>query len=310
MRLAPIPLFYFKTPSIGIEYADRSASLTHANKKAIDACRYYAALIIGAINGFNKEQILDKNFYLTNKTWFGEQSLHEDIRIIAEGSFKRKGGYQDGIRGKGYVVNALEAALWAFWSDEGSFEKGALAAVNLGDDTDTTAAIYGQLAGAYYGYKQIPQEWRDKLYAHNLLVCMGEWIHFQGYRRGLEHLEYQHAIAISQQQNEQQTVSTSVASLSDHSKTDEDNDTFNKNIPYSKQISTNNESKSKPHLTRATSLDSAANTSTNRVVSPKDVHPELTNFKLSRKTEPNDEFTRTTHEHAFYRNRSNQKDFQ
>ena len=83
----------------------------------------------------------------------------KEIEAIAEGSFKKTGGYKDGIRGKGYIVNALEAALWAFWSDDNSFEKGALAAVNLGDDTDTTAAIYGQLAGAYYGYKTLPEKW-------------------------------------------------------------------------------------------------------------------------------------------------------
>ncbi|CAF5131971.1 unnamed protein product, partial [Rotaria sp. Silwood1] len=80
-----------------------------------------------------------------------------EIKRIAEGSYQKKGGYKDGIRGKGYIVNALEAALWAFWSDNDSFEQGVLAAVNLGDDTDTTAAIYGQLAGAYYGYKNLPK---------------------------------------------------------------------------------------------------------------------------------------------------------
>ena len=76
---------------------------------------------------------------------------------IAKGSYKRRGGYAEGIRGGGYIVNALNAALWAFWSEE-DFEKGALAAVNLGDDTDTTAAIYGQLAGTYYGYNHLPKK--------------------------------------------------------------------------------------------------------------------------------------------------------
>jgi len=60
------------------------------------------------------------------------------------------------------VVDSLEAALWAFHRSD-SFEAGALAAVNLGDDADTTGAVYGQLAGAFYGVGRIPEHWLDKL---------------------------------------------------------------------------------------------------------------------------------------------------
>ncbi|CAF4886515.1 unnamed protein product, partial [Rotaria sp. Silwood2] len=83
-------------------------------------------------------------------------------------------------RGKRYIVNALEAALWAFWSDGNSFERGALAAVNLGDDTDTTAAIYGQLAGAYYGYKKLPQHWLQHIYAKKFMLNLSSWITYEG----------------------------------------------------------------------------------------------------------------------------------
>ena len=67
-----------------------------------------------------------------------------------------------GIRGTGYVVDALEAALWAFWNS-GSYAEGALKAIKLGDDADTTGAIHGQLADAYYGVKVIPREWCYKI---------------------------------------------------------------------------------------------------------------------------------------------------
>ena len=85
------------------------------------------------------------------------------------------------IQGSGYVVKALEAALWAFHRST-SFRDGCLRAANLGDDADTTAAIYGQLAGAYYGESSIPVEWRVKLarreliesYADKLLLLAGE----------------------------------------------------------------------------------------------------------------------------------------
>ncbi|UJR38829.1 hypothetical protein I4U23_031494 [Adineta vaga] len=115
MRLTLVPLFFYKYPELEVEYAGRSARLTHGDDKTVDACRYYAALIVAA------------------------------------------GGYDDGIRGK--------------WH-------GALATVNLRDDTDTTAAIYGQLAGAYYGYRKLPKIWLKKLYAYDLLVCVGEWLCF------------------------------------------------------------------------------------------------------------------------------------
>ena len=97
------------------------------------------------------------------------------------GSFKKLGGYDDGIRGKGYIVAALQAALWAFWSTN-SFGEGALAAVNLGDDTDTTAAIYGQLAGAVYGYKSLPPHWLEHAYAKKFILTLSKWIAFEGER--------------------------------------------------------------------------------------------------------------------------------
>ncbi|HSJ25980.1 MAG TPA: ADP-ribosylglycohydrolase family protein [Longimicrobiales bacterium] len=66
------------------------------------------------------------------------------------------------VRGSGFCVDALEAALWAFHHGT-DFRSGAFLAVNLGDDADTTGAIYGQLAGAYYGESGIPAEWLDRL---------------------------------------------------------------------------------------------------------------------------------------------------
>ncbi|CAF4450043.1 unnamed protein product, partial [Rotaria sp. Silwood2] len=72
------------------------------------------------------------------------------------------------------------AALWAFWSDNGDFEKGVLAVVNLGDDTDTTAAIYGQLAGAYYGYEKLPKKWVEQVYAKTLISGLSKWMVYEG----------------------------------------------------------------------------------------------------------------------------------
>lgn len=180
MRLAPVPLFFFRDPVKAVQYAGISGTITHGDVKAADACRLYAALIVAAVRGESKEKITKNSFYATHKIWFGSEPLHDDIRTIAEGSYKQPRGYEGGIRGKGYIVDALKAALWAFWSDEDSFEKGVLKAINLGDDTDTTAAIYGQLAGACYGYQELPKKWSKCLYGKNYIKCLSKWILVEG----------------------------------------------------------------------------------------------------------------------------------
>ena len=85
---------------------------------------------------------------------------------VAGGSFKRKGPPE--VRGSGYVIHTLEAALWAFHTTD-TFRDGALKVVNLGEDADTTGAVYGQIAGAFYGEDGIPAEWRAKLAMRELI---------------------------------------------------------------------------------------------------------------------------------------------
>jgi ADP-ribosyl-[dinitrogen reductase] hydrolase len=182
MRLAPVPLFFYQHPTYAVKYSGQSGELTHGDPKAYDACRYYGALIVAAVEGTSKDELLDDNFYDKKRHWFTDKPLHPDIEKIARGSYKKKGGYADCIKGNGYIVNALEAALWAFWSDKNSFKEGVLAAVNLGDDTDTTAAIYGQLAGAYYGYKNLPKPWTEQVYAKDFIAHLSRWIVYEGMR--------------------------------------------------------------------------------------------------------------------------------
>jgi ADP-ribosyl-[dinitrogen reductase] hydrolase len=97
--------------------------------------------------------------------------LHPKVAAVAAGSFLSR--EPPAIRGRGYVVDALEAALWAFRSTR-SFRDGVLAAVNLGDDADTTAAIYGQLGGAVYGLDGIPRGWRERVVMGDALVAMAD----------------------------------------------------------------------------------------------------------------------------------------
>lgn len=170
MRLAPVPLAFATKPGVAIERAADSSRTTHAAEECVDACRYYAGLIVGAVQGLGKDELLSASWSPVANLW-SEQSLSPKIAKIAAGSFKER--MPPAIRGLGYVVPSLEAALWAFFRSD-SFRNGALLAVNLGDDADTTGAIYGQLAGAYYGDAGIPEEWRQQLALRDLIESFSE----------------------------------------------------------------------------------------------------------------------------------------
>ena len=62
------------------------------------------------------------------------------------------------VNNSGWAVSTLDAALWAFNTTE-SFEEGLIVAVNLGGDSDSIGAVFGQIAGAYYGFDSIPERW-------------------------------------------------------------------------------------------------------------------------------------------------------
>ncbi len=159
MRLAPVPLFFAKNPEEAMERSGESSRTTHGAPSAVDACRYLGALIVGAVRGASKDELLSDRFTPVPDYW-ERRPLVSEIRDVASGSFKRK--EPPAIRGTGYVVQSLEAALWAFHRGS-TFEEGCLLAVNLGEDADTTGAVYGQIAGAYYGWERIPRQWSQKI---------------------------------------------------------------------------------------------------------------------------------------------------
>lgn len=164
MRLAPVPLAFANNPEQAINLAAASSRTTHAACEAVDACRYLAALLVGALQGVPKDKLLANRYSPLTTGW--PTSFSETITAIAAGSFKEKN--PPAIRGTGYVVASLEAALWAFYHSR-SFAHGALLAANLGEDADTTAAVYGQLAGAYYGAADIPADWLATLYQQDYI---------------------------------------------------------------------------------------------------------------------------------------------
>jgi ADP-ribosylglycohydrolase len=173
MRLAPVPLAFVPHPRKAIELAGESSRTTHGARACVDACRYFAALIVGAALGTSKAELLSEAYSPEPRLW-DEAPLAPEIACIAGGSFKRRNPPE--IRGTGYVVESLEAALWAFHRTE-SFRDGCLLAVNLGDDADTTGAVYGQLAGAYYGAEGIPPEWTAKVALRTTIEQFADRLH-------------------------------------------------------------------------------------------------------------------------------------
>jgi ADP-ribosylglycohydrolase len=170
MRLAPVPLFFAQNPEDAIAFSGESSRTTHGAATAIDACRYLGALLVGAVNGASRDELLSP-YYSPIPNYWQENRLVDEIDAIAAGAFKHRQPPE--IKGSGYVVASLEAALWAFYHSQ-SFEEGCLLAVNLGDDADTTGAVYGQLAGAFYGDWGIPQSWRDRLAYRDLIASFAE----------------------------------------------------------------------------------------------------------------------------------------
>ncbi|TQV87990.1 ADP-ribosylglycohydrolase family protein [Aliikangiella coralliicola] len=151
MRLAPIPIFYHNNFDDAIHYAGESSRTTHGAAECIESCQLFTAMILRAFSSQDKRKILIES---------GFKPYEPKVINLANGSFLTK-SYEE-LTGSGYVIESLESALWCFYHSN-SFEEAILLAANIGNDADTTAAICGQIAGAYYGLDGIPQHWKSRL---------------------------------------------------------------------------------------------------------------------------------------------------
>jgi ADP-ribosyl-[dinitrogen reductase] hydrolase len=166
MRLAPVAMAYARQPREAVRLAALSSQTTHGAEEAVDSCRYFAGLLVGALQGESMERLLADHYAPVSGLW-QENPLSPTIAEVASGSFNV--GEPPTIRATGYVVKTLEAALWAFQRGT-TFQQAVLLAVNLGDDADTVGAICGQLAGAFYGEKAIPRLWLEPLAMREKIV--------------------------------------------------------------------------------------------------------------------------------------------
>lgn len=151
MRLAPVAMFFAPNVDTAWLQAGESTRTTHGALEAIECSRLFALQLRAALQGQSKAAIL---------ATMPLEPLSEKVAALARGDYTTKP--REHIEGSGYCVESLEAALWCFAHTD-SFEQAVLAAANLGDDADTTAAICGQLAGAFYGAGAIPAGWLEKL---------------------------------------------------------------------------------------------------------------------------------------------------
>jgi ADP-ribosyl-[dinitrogen reductase] hydrolase len=152
MRLAPVPMFFLPDAQAAVRFSAESSRTTHAATECLDSCRLLADALVRALEGYSKGEVL----FAEHARMYGA----ERIVSLGRGDYRTKQEHE--IRGTGYVVDCLEAALWCFLHSD-SFEAAILKAVNLGDDADTTGAVCGQVAGAFYGASGIPQRWLERL---------------------------------------------------------------------------------------------------------------------------------------------------
>ncbi len=161
IRHAPVAIFRRKSFIDGWRDASIQSMSTHCAPESIDCCQYINVILHYLLNGFGKDEA-----FSPHKIPFLVRVL-----IINAGEYKEK--HRDQIRSSGYVIDTLEAALWAVWHTD-NFKDAILLAANLADDADSVAATAAQLAGALYGLSGIPAEWVDKIVDKDRILSMAE----------------------------------------------------------------------------------------------------------------------------------------
>ncbi|MDO3411073.1 ADP-ribosylglycohydrolase family protein [Saccharibacillus sp. CPCC 101409] len=160
MRILPLAFYTYGMPA---EERDRLvgevSSITHRHPRSLLACHIYVETAQRLLDGRSAEQAYREAAAAIPERFAGHAELRAYERVLGGRLAELK---RDEIRSSGYVVDTLEAALWCVLTTD-NYRAAALKAVNLGEDTDTTAAVAGGLAGILYGEAGIPREWLAKL---------------------------------------------------------------------------------------------------------------------------------------------------
>ena len=161
-RVAPTVMYFFADAPAAIAKAAEASRITAQSPVVLDCVRLFAAMIHLALSGRDRATLLRpaRELWMTATT-------RAEVLAVYEGSYARRNPPE--ITGGGGILQALEAALWAFHGSE-TFREGALKAANLGRDSDVVAAAYGQIAGAYHGVSAIPGIWRNSLMKQEVII--------------------------------------------------------------------------------------------------------------------------------------------
>lgn len=176
MRILPLVFYLQNEKDLNVIYqkVKKISSITHAHFRSVFACFIYVIYGLEILKDKDKFEaykemqnivsafLEDKNFNPTEIQLF-DRILKNDISKYPEIN----------IHSSGYVLHSLEASLWCFLNSD-SYKETVLKAVNLGEDTDTTGAIAGGLAGIYYGIENIPKKWIDELVKSNDIKNLAE----------------------------------------------------------------------------------------------------------------------------------------
>ncbi len=160
MRILPLA-FYMRSVEVEERYLliKQVSSLTHGHARSVMACHYYLEFAGKLLQGIDKhiiyKQLQSEVMDLYGRLELNAMEVKRFSRLLL-GNINQLHNRE--INSSGYVIDTLEAAIWCFLTTD-NYKDCVLTAVNLGGDTDTTAAVVGGLAGMYYGYEAIPENW-------------------------------------------------------------------------------------------------------------------------------------------------------
>ncbi|MFS4473490.1 ADP-ribosylglycohydrolase family protein [Chryseobacterium sp. T20] len=179
MRILPLAFYLENEEDIQKLYliVKEVSAITHGHFRSVFACFIYVIFSIQLLKRKNKREAYTHtqkvSLEYAEKQGFNPNEIELFSRILKNDI----SGYpEDEIKSGGYVLHSLEASLWCFLNSE-SYSEAVLKAVNLGEDTDTTGAITGGIAGIYYGYENIPQEWISELVRKDDIEALCEKLH-------------------------------------------------------------------------------------------------------------------------------------
>jgi len=161
-RVAPPVMYFFADAAVAVARAAEAARITAQAPLVLDCVRLLAAMLHQALSGRDKQAVLRP----PRDSW-ATVTTRPEVLAVYDGSYSRR--MPPEITGGGHILQALEAALWAFHHGE-TFREGALLAANLGRDSDVVCAAYGQLAGAFHGVSAIPGIWRNSLIKQEVVI--------------------------------------------------------------------------------------------------------------------------------------------